>query len=130
MPPLAFSCLLLVPRWRSKTYRAYALLDKYYGSCWALSQTEAETEAYSVVERLRKNEPVGLLPNDFLPPLSQIHSGYHELFSGLEASGALAWGLSGSGSAVFGLYSQGSFSKEQLLPLHRLNGVERLLVME
>lgn len=52
-------------------------------------------------ELLTRKNYIGLLPNDFLAPLTKEHSEYSCAGKIAKDSGALAWGLCGSGSAYF-----------------------------
>ncbi|MDO5563297.1 MAG: hypothetical protein Q4F74_06780 [Synergistaceae bacterium] len=102
---LPFCWVLVFPKWRSDTAEAYSKLDEYRKSkgLALLSAGEAHDEALSVFERLKDKKRAGLLPNDFLLPLTAEHGEY--ITAGRIASdfGAFGWGLCGSGSAFFAL---------------------------
>lgn len=87
-------------------------------------------EAQSVLSKLNDGLDVGLLPNDFLPPLLCSYPDYQKLFSTCEESKALAWGLSGSGSSAFALYRKFQMPMGILDSLSNLDFIEKLIVLE
>jgi len=126
---LPVSGCVMIPRWRSGTTEAYRALDKEMKGNWlAEKQVEAETER--ILAGLASGEKVGLLPNDFIPGLVKAHPEYGNIFSILEGSGALAWGLSGSGSAVFALYAKKNRDADDGKDLYKAPGIERILFWE
>lgn len=107
--------VIVIPAWRCMTAPAFQALDEYYGTAWPMNQAEAENEAFSVIETLRKGRRWGLLPNDFCGALMKRHAEYGALFDVFEDQRALAWGISGSGSSAFGIWDRADFPE---LPPH------------
>lgn len=105
LPPLSLEGWVVFPDWSLETKEAYGELDTRYPRGYPLVASEARAEALNLYGALRKGECVGLLPNDFMPPLLERFPEYHELFGIFERSGALAWGITGSGGAAFCLSS-------------------------
>lgn len=101
---LDVKALLVIPTWRCETPQMFHLLDEE--GCPFLDETEALSEAQSVLLRLMEGQQVGLLPNDFEPLLTRRHSEYHHFYKWCARQEALAWGISGSGSAAFALWPQ------------------------
>ena len=95
--------MVVFPEWEAHTANAYAALDAHYGGWYPLDEEEAREEWRDIWRALVFGEGVGLLPNDFLPPLMKVRPEYAELFDLFEDLGCLAWGLTGSGSAAFAL---------------------------
>ncbi len=97
--------LFLIPNWRVPTTYAFSKLDQHYaGSGWPMDEGAAIDETLELLNRLKRGDRVGLLPNDFLPALAEHSNAYEEIFRSVENTGALAWGLSGSGSAAFAIF--------------------------
>jgi 4-diphosphocytidyl-2-C-methyl-D-erythritol kinase len=126
---LSFSACVLIPKWRSNTREAYRSVDERMNGCW-LSDVEAFEESEGVLAALAAKERIGLLPNDFLPGLLELHPEYKTLFGILEGSNALAWGLSGSGSALFALFAKGNHFEELGTKIADAQGIERILFWE
>ena len=103
LPSLCLRGLVAFPDWETGTADAYASLDAAYGGRYPMDEGAAREEADRVCCALDLGERVGLLPNDFLPPLMEARPQYEELFDLFDEMGALAWGLTGSGSAAFAL---------------------------
>ncbi len=96
--------VLAFPRWISGTALAYYKLDKYREKHVIHTPDKGfAEETANILHRLRNKEYSGLLPNDFLDPLSDEHPEYEEAFKDAEDAGAIAWGLCGSGSALFAI---------------------------
>lgn len=94
--------VIAFPKWKSSTTGAYTKLDKYReANGISVSMEGLESESFQILQKLRNKECVGLLPNDFLAPLSEEHHEYNRAFDLAEKAGAIAWGLCGSGSALF-----------------------------
>ena len=94
--------VLVFPKWSSQTAEAYKKLDIYrLENNITVSAGDFEAEAREVHELLTRKNYIGLLPNDFLAPLTKEHSEYSCAGKIAKDSGALAWGLCGSGSAYF-----------------------------
>lgn len=97
--------LLVFPRWKSDTSEAYIQIDRerknkikeYYID-------EYRDEIFTIFEKLKSKEKIGLLHNDFLHALTKKHIEYSTAFEIADKSGALFWGLSGSGSALFMIF--------------------------
>ena len=104
--PLSLGGWVIFPDWSVETKDAYAELDAFYPRGYPLDGAEARAEALRLYAALQKGGRVGLLPNDFAPPLLDRYHGYRELFGLFEQSGALAWGITGSGGAAFCLSSR------------------------
>lgn len=103
MPPIPdLIWVLAFPKWSSQTAEAYKKLDIYRSeNNIAATSGDFEREACEVHELLSKKSFIGLLPNDFLAPLTNEHPEYGCAGKIAKESGALAWGLCGSGSAYF-----------------------------
>ena len=101
---IALGAWVVFPEWSVKTKNAYDELDARCFRGYPLLEPEARAEALSIHGALGRGERVGLLPNDFAPPLLDRFPGYLELFGDWERSGALAWGITGSGGAAFCLF--------------------------
>lgn len=126
---LSFSACVLIPKWRSNTREVYRSVDERLNGC-RLSDAEASEESEGILAALAAKERIGLLPNDFLPGLFELHPEYEALFGILEESNALAWGLSGSGSAFFALFAKGKHFEELGTKIADAQGVERILFWE
>lgn len=126
---LPFSACVMIPKWRSNTGEAYRSVDDEMNGCW-MQDEDAFNESERILTALAANERVGLLPNDFIPSLAQLHPEYDALFGILERSRALAWGLSGSGSALFALLPKRNHLKELGTKVANAPGIERILFWE
>ena len=126
---LPVSVCVLIPKWRSDTGNAYRMVDRSMRGNWH-TETQAADEAEGILSGLAAGERMGLLPNDFIPGLVQLHPAYETLFRILEGTRALAWGLSGSGSAVFGLYPKGTPKQNLADEIVEFPGIERILFWE
>ncbi len=104
LPALPLGGWVFFPEWSVGTGNAYGDLDFRYARGYPLGEPEARTEALSIHGALERGERVGLLPNDFVPPLLERFPKYRELFAAFERSDALAWGITGSGGAAFCLF--------------------------
>ena len=103
---------IFFPKWRSDTSGAYAVIDRLRtDGAGAMTVPGATEESLLTLRRLRAGERVGLLPNDFVPCMSQWESCYNSLYKALDDCGALAWGLCGSGSSCFGLFRRDGASE-------------------
>lgn len=123
--------VVIVPSWRCNTSQSYRALDQLYShGSWPLSEADGEREALDILDRLRSGNRVGLLPNDFIVPLVDIHPGYGEMFNRCESSGALAWGMSGSGSSVFALFSWDTPLSGFFDAFNGLKQVEKIIFLE
>jgi 4-diphosphocytidyl-2-C-methyl-D-erythritol kinase len=101
-PLEGLSWVIAFPSWKSDTAYAYTKLDQYRKTHKiSVSEKNFSYEALEILDKLRKKDKVGLLPNDFLGPLLSEHMEYETAFTAADRAGALAWGLCGSGSAVF-----------------------------
>lgn len=110
MPELCgLTWVLGFPVWSSATAEAYRKLDIYREEnnipCFSGDLDEELTAVHS---GLKDKKKLGLLPNDFLPPLEAEHHEYHTAAMIAQYSGALAWGLCGSGSAYFAVCGDAS----------------------
>ncbi len=105
------------PKWKSSTPAAYADLDRYREALGLSVACDApEEEALDILDKLRKKEFIGFLPNDFADLALNEHKEYIDAFEAAEAGGSLAWGLCGSGSAFFALCGdKGSAKKTESL---------------
>ncbi len=102
------AALVVIPRWTSVTCEAYRLADEVFNdSGWPCSDEEAFEEGHRIAHSMENGENIGLLPNDFLKVLLNVHPEYAEFFRIAEASGAFAWGIGGSGSSFFCLFRGG-----------------------
>lgn len=126
---LPLSACVMIPKWRSNTGEAYRSVDDGMNGCW-LSDTEAFEESEEILAALAAKDRIGLLPNDFLPSLVQLHPEYKHLFRILEGSSALAWGISGSGSALFALFPKRNHLEELGAKIADAPGIERILFWE
>lgn len=86
------------------TKNAYKMLDEFYDKKYPLDDEGARNEIFEISNSLFSGERVGLLPNDFAPPLMEKHPEYQKFFDEAEAAGALAWGITGSGAAMFSAF--------------------------
>nr|WP_321499239.1 4-diphosphocytidyl-2C-methyl-D-erythritol kinase [uncultured Dethiosulfovibrio sp.] len=131
MEDISLRSVLIVPSWRCNTAESYRLLDDLYApDSWPLSEEDGELEALDVLGRLRSGLKVGLLPNDFIAPLTDMHREYEVLFDACDRSGAVAWGISGSGSSVFALYDFNSLSSELFRSFDGIGCVEKIIFLE
>lgn len=123
--------VLIVPKWRCGTVESFDILDKFYSpGPWPISDLEAREEALYVLGQLRDHEKIGLLPNDFVRPLMERNSGYSDIFSACDSSGAIAWGVSGSGSSVFALYRPDKILSGSVGVFDKINCVEKIIFLE
>ncbi len=123
--------VLIVPAWRCGTVESFGVLDNFYSpGPWPMSELEAKEEALDVLRRLRKHEKIGLLPNDFVPPLVERHHGYPDIFSACDSSGAIAWGVSGSGSSVFALYRPDEILSGSVGVFSKISCIEKIIFLE
>ncbi|MCR5347402.1 MAG: 4-diphosphocytidyl-2C-methyl-D-erythritol kinase [Fretibacterium sp.] len=104
LPPLALTAAVAFPDWDVGTENAYASLDSAYRDGYPMNEEGARAEMEDVFRALSEGRTVGLLPNDFLPPLVEAHPQYRTLFGLFEQAKALGWGITGSGSAAFVLF--------------------------
>lgn len=104
LSPLLLKGVVIFPDWSVGTGGAYESLDLACGGRYPLSELESVIELKRVYGALRAGEKVGLLPNDFAPPLMDRFKGYQELFDLFEDWGCLGWGITGSGGAAFALF--------------------------
>lgn len=104
LSPLSLGAWVAFPEWSVGTKNAYDELDARFLRGYPLLEPEARAEALSLHGALGRGERVGLLPNDFAPPLLERFPGYLDLFEAWRRSGALAWGITGSGGAAFCLF--------------------------
>jgi 4-diphosphocytidyl-2-C-methyl-D-erythritol kinase len=95
------SALVVFPEWSVRTENAYTQLDRW--GVHFLRVSAARAEARTLYHRLRNEERVGLLPNDFAPGLIKRFPEYCRLFDVFDQSGYIAWGITGSGGAAFAL---------------------------
>jgi 4-diphosphocytidyl-2-C-methyl-D-erythritol kinase len=93
------------PDWDVGTGSAYAALDAAYPKGYPMNGEDARAELDQILSRLGRGERIGLLPNDFTPPLLADHPRYRELFKLFERAGSSGWGITGSGGAAFALFS-------------------------
>ncbi|MDR1472739.1 MAG: 4-diphosphocytidyl-2C-methyl-D-erythritol kinase [Synergistaceae bacterium] len=104
---LPLSAVICFPEWASYTARAYASLDAYRrarGMGPPMDEVRSRVEALSVLNSLRNENKLGILPNDFISCLSEYESCYNTLYEVFDKNGSIAWGLCGSGSACFALF--------------------------
>jgi 4-diphosphocytidyl-2-C-methyl-D-erythritol kinase len=129
-PPEVPAVLVAVPYWNMSTKRAFSLLNEKCGGKFPLNTREAEAEIESILEVLRVQKKTGLLPNDFLPILQEMHPEYSVLFDAFETYGASGWGVTGSGSACFGLFYDksglGVFFREMM----KYDWIRKILCLE
>ena len=125
-----FPCagFLVFPRWSTPTAEAYRRLDHLRGAKRVSLPDRSEGEV--LLGALRRGEPVGLLPNHFVPAAEDRHEEYREAWRLAEASGARAWGLCGSGSGWFVLLDPGADPAPLGRILGRLSWVRRLVAWE
>lgn len=98
--------MVFIPDWPSATRDAYNKLDHYFlETGFPKTESEAVQEAEDLIRKIGAGTSVGLLPNDFLPVLMQERPEYAELFSFLEDTSSIAWGVTGSGSAAFAVFN-------------------------
>lgn len=112
-----FKVVIVIPAWTCSTPVMYKMADEFYRKKgWKLNGYEAHDEALDILESLKKQERIGLLPNDFVPVLEATRPRYRLLLAAAEDGGALAWGISGSGSAFFCLFGRDApgFSRTEL----------------
>jgi 4-diphosphocytidyl-2-C-methyl-D-erythritol kinase len=99
---------IVFPNWSVGTENAYGQLDRRYGGAYPgvypMDEPAARTEASNLCRKLRNEEHLGLLPNDFAPGLMDKFPDYGKLFDIFEKNGGCAWGITGSGGAAFGLF--------------------------
>lgn len=103
LPPIHLRGVVVLPEWEVGTSGAYEALDAALNGKYPMDETQAREEADRILTALDVGERVGLLPNDFAPPLIKAHPQYEELFGLFEDMDALAWGITGSGSAAFAI---------------------------
>lgn len=102
--PLPLRGWVVFPDWSVGTKNAYGDLDLRHPDGYPLSEPDARAEAMRLHEALGRGERVGLLPNDFAPPLLERFPDYRRLFDRFERLGCMAWGITGSGGAAFALF--------------------------
>jgi 4-diphosphocytidyl-2-C-methyl-D-erythritol kinase len=129
LEPLRLCVVVVFPPWSVETGNAYKRLDRWYEGTYPLNEAAARTEAKDLCARLRNEEVVGLLPNDFTPELVHKFPDYDKLFDGFEKAGACAWGITGSGGAAFAVFHE-SPSREFFLewPLGIELGIKQVLI--
>jgi 4-diphosphocytidyl-2-C-methyl-D-erythritol kinase len=93
-----------------------------------MDEGAAIDETLELLNRLRKGDRVGLLPNDFLPALAEHSNAYKEVFRSVENTGALAWGLSGSGSAAFAIFEDSYEAQRSKQKLSSCSLIDRIMV--
>jgi 4-diphosphocytidyl-2-C-methyl-D-erythritol kinase len=104
LEPLELYAATAFPDWSVGTENAYTRLDNWYKGVYVQSGAAALAEAERLCRELRRREKVGLLPNDFVPPLMDKFPDYDKLFDVFDNGGASAWGITGSGGAAFALF--------------------------
>ena len=125
-----FRVVIAIPGWSCSTPVMYRRADGFYRKeGWKYCEEEACEEAVGILGSLKRRRRVGLLPNDFLPVLLQMHPGYRSLFEAAENSGALAWGISGSGSAFFCLFNHENGDASPLGLFEEADFVRKILVL-
>ena len=129
-PPETPAVLVAVPTWEMSTQRAFSLLDEACGGRFPLNADEAEREREDLLDALRAQRPVGLLPNDFLPVLLHFHPRYSDLFSAFGDFGATGWGITGSGSGCFGLFYEKSGLGGFLRDMTRYDWIRKIFCLE
>jgi 4-diphosphocytidyl-2-C-methyl-D-erythritol kinase len=135
LEPLALHVLIAFPEWSVGTENAYARLDDRYKGAYPLNDAAARAEAAQLCRDLRRGESgksrksgekLGLLPNDFTPPLMEKFPDYDKLFDVFDRGGASAWGITGSGGAAFALFHEAPVPRALSWP----SWVRRVLSME
>ncbi|MDR3332123.1 MAG: 4-diphosphocytidyl-2C-methyl-D-erythritol kinase [Synergistaceae bacterium] len=107
---LDLAAAIFFPEWNCDTREAYKTLDSISGRI-VTDEAECRDEALDVLDRLKRGERAGILPNDFIQCLKKHEMCYNILYGIFERSGALAWGLCGSGSACFALYGKSEITE-------------------
>jgi len=124
-----YAFLFLIPNWRVPTTYAFSKLDQHYTSSgWPMDEGAAIDETLELLNRLKRGDRVGLLPNDFLPALAEHSNAYEEIFRSVENTGALAWGLSGSGSAAFAIFKGSCEAQRSKQKLSSCRLIDRIMV--
>lgn len=98
--PLGLVLTLHFQPWHASTAKLYGDLDQIDRQ----DQLDVAQDL-EIVQRLRRKEKVGLLPNDFLSVLPNRQP-VLTFFEQVEQRGAYGWGMSGSGSCLFALWDQ------------------------
>jgi 4-diphosphocytidyl-2-C-methyl-D-erythritol kinase len=123
--------VIVIPAWTCSTSAMYRMADEFYRERgWMLNEDEACGEALDILESLKRQERIGLLPNDFVPILEASHPWYRSFLDAAEAGEALAWGISGSGSAFFCLFGRDA---PGLIPTELFEGMSiarKILILE
>ncbi len=128
-PLEGYAFLFLIPNWRVPTTYAFSKLDQHYTSSgWPMDEGAAIDETLELLNRLKRGDRVGLLPNDFLPALAEHSNAYEEIFRSVENTGALAWGLSGSGSAAFAIFEGSCEAQRSKQKLSSCRLIDRIMV--
>jgi 4-diphosphocytidyl-2-C-methyl-D-erythritol kinase len=127
-PLEGYAFLFLIPNWRVPTTYAFSKLDQHYASSgWPMDEGAAIDETLELLNRLKRGDRVGLLPNDFLPALAEHSNAYEEIFRSVENTGALAWGLSGSGSAAFAIFEGSCEAQRSKQKLSSCGLIDRIM---
>lgn len=129
-PPETPVVLVAVPSWKMSTQTAFSLIDEAWGGRFPLNGGEAERERDDLLDGLREQRHVGLLPNDFLPVLLNLYPRYSELFSAFSDYGAAGWGITGSGSACFGLFYKKNGLGSFLRDMTRYDWIRKIFCLE
>jgi 4-diphosphocytidyl-2-C-methyl-D-erythritol kinase len=93
-----------------------------------MDEDAAIDETLELLNRLKRGDRVGLLPNDFLPALTEHNDAYKEIFCSIEKTGALAWSLSGSGSAAFAIFKDTCEAQKSKQKLSSCRLIDRIMI--
>ena len=129
---LSFTLLLVFPKWALDMYREASnihIVDDITTDIETKKQ-QLDLDACNILHRLKKGEKVGLLPNDFFPPLLKQHPEYNQAIKLAKDSDALAFGLSGSGSAFFALYKSNDEAQIALDCFNKQNWIKQINILE
>ncbi|GAB1427766.1 4-(cytidine 5'-diphospho)-2-C-methyl-D-erythritol kinase [Aminivibrio sp.] len=122
--------LVVIPRWKVSTKRAFTLLSQRLNGRFPRTPREAEDEIHRIAEGFSTPSSGGLLPNDFAPPLMELHPEYSLLFSLFKEEGAREWGISGSGSGAFALFGRDAPPWRGMKRIEALDWVRKILLVE
>lgn len=122
--------VVVIPRWKVSTKKAFTLLSQQWSGVFPRTPREAEDEICRIVEGFSSDSSAGLLPNDFAPPLMELHPEYSRLFSIFREEGAREWGISGSGSGAFALFGSDVSPWHGMKRIEALNWVRKILLVE
>ncbi len=129
--PLPYrSAVVVIPRWKVSTKKAFTLLSQRWSEGFPRTNREAEDEIRQFVQNFTADSSAGLLPNDFAPPLLELHPEYSRLFSIFREEGAREWGISGSGGGAFALFGRDVSPWHGMKRIEALSWVKKILLVE